>query len=219
MKFKVGDKVKVREDLKLGKIYGTQSFINTMEKFKGRQVTIIKVSDYFYRIKEDYGVWTWTDEMLEKVEYTYEELKKSPIGTKVTFEDGDVLIKIEEDQYYNNDEDEYFRNNENLKGLKDNINLGKIIKIEEPEYQTVYESKPEILDEVEKRYLRGVIRPFKENVRFITKRRCWIDSTEYNDISICIRNNSNIILPKFIANKMYKGMEMEKTYTLEELGL
>ena len=133
----------------------------------------------------------------------------------MTFEDGTVLVKDNSQTFEN---DSYTRDLLDLENFKSRI-LGKIIKIEEPEYQTVYESKPEILDEVEKRYLRGVIRPFKENVRFITKRRYWIDSTEYNDISICIRNNSNIILPKFKANKMYKGMEMEKTYTLEELGL
>ena len=212
MRYKVGDSVR----------YIKYAIYHTPIVKENSIWKIIKVDAknrmYFTLDETNHKEW-FKEEELQKVEYTYEELKKSPIGTKVTFEDGDVLIKIEEDQYYNNDEDEYFRNNENLKGLKDNINLGKIIKIEEPEYQTVYESKPEILDEVEKRYLRGVIRPFKENVRFITKRRYWIDSTEYNDISICIRNNSNIILPKFIANKMYKGMEMEKTYTLEELGL
>lgn len=215
-KYKVGDKVRVRKDLKANESYGNETFMPEMKKFKGKKVTIAKVHGNRYYIREDKNKWNYTDEMLERVEYTYEDLKKSPVGTKITFENGDILIKLEEDSYESRTS---YRNNENLKGLKDNINLGKIIKIEEPEYQTVYESKPEILDEVEKRYLRGVIRPFKENVRFITKRRYWIDSTEYNDISICIRNNSNIILPKFIANKMYKGMEMEKTYTLEELGL
>ena len=217
MEFKVGDKVRVRKDLKENNYYGGARFLFGMVRLIGKIVTIEQVMENSrrYYIKEDSENWCWTDEMLEKVEYTYEDLKKSPIGTKITFENGEVLVKDDKDIFENSG---YVRNILELDNFKSRI-LGKIKKIEEPEYQTVYESKPEILDEVEKRYLRGVIRPFKENVRFITKRRYWIDSTEYNDISICIRNNSNIILPKFIANKMYKGMEMEKTYTLEELGL
>lgn len=217
MEFKVGDKVRVRKDLKENNYYGGARFLFGMVRLIGKIVTIEQVMENSrrYYIKEDSENWCWTDEMLEKVEYTYEDLKKAPIGTKITFENGEVLVKDDKDILENSG---YVRNILELNNFKSRI-LGKIIKIEEPEYQTVYESKPEILDEVEKRYLRGVIRPFKENVRFITKRRYWIDSTEYNDISICIRNNSNIILPKFIANKMYKGMEMEKTYTLEELGL
>lgn len=209
MKFKVGDRVRfVKSNMyhtravKLGGIYTVKTVEN-------------KTKQYLVNCENKHGEYFYEEE-LALAEYTYKDLEKASIGTKVTFEDGVILTKTEEDFYEN---DVFYRNNEDLKGLKDNINLGKIIKIEEPEYQTVYESKPEILDEVEKRYLRGVIRPFRGNVRFITKRRYWIDSTEYNDISICIINNSNIVLPKFIANKMYKGMEIEKTYTLEELGL
>lgn len=208
MRYKVGDRVR----------YIKYAIYHTPIVKENSIWKIIKVDAknrmYFTLDETNHKEW-FKEEELQKVEYTYEELKKSPIGTKVTFEDGDVLVKDDKDIFENSG---YVRNILELDNFKSRI-LGKIIKIEEPEYQTVYESKPEILDEVEKRYLRGVIRPFKENVRFITKRRYWIDSTEYNDISICIRNNSNIILPKFIANKMYKGMEMEKTYTLEELGL
>ena len=38
-------------------------------------------------------------------------------------------------------------------------------------------------------------------------------------IIIRIINGNNIPLPYFDKNTMYKGMELEKTYTLEELGL
>lgn len=208
MRYKVGDRVR----------YIKYAIYHTSIVKENSIWEIIKVDAknrmYFTLDETNHKEW-FKEEELQKVEYTYEELKKSPIGTKVTFEDGDVLVKDDKDIFENSG---YIRNILELDNFKSRI-LGKIIKIEEPEYLTVYESKSEILDEVEKRYLSNVIRPFRGNIRFITKRRYWIDSTEYNDISICIKNNSNIILPKFKANNMYKGMKPEKEYGLEELGI
>lgn len=208
MRYKVGDRVR----------YIKYAIYHTPIVKENSIWKIIKVDAknrmYFTLDETNHKEW-FKEEELQKVEYTFEDLEKAPIGTKITFENGEVLVKDDKDFFENSG---YVRNILELNNFKSRI-LGKTIKIEEPEYITVYERQEEILDEVEKRYLSNVIRPFRGNVRFITKRRYWIDSTEYNDISICIKNNSNIILPKFIANKMYKGMEIEKTYTLEELGL
>ena len=211
MKFEIGDKVKVKNNLITGKLYGTQSFVCNMEKYKSKIVTIRNVYAHFYEIEEDRGVWYWTDEMFEnEKQYTYEDLKKSPLGTKITFEKGEILIKDGEEYYESRNT---WRVGENLKNLEDNeMILGKIIKIEEPEYKTVYEAKLEILDEVEKRYLRGVIRPFE--VRFIKK----VDLTNAEYIYIELKSD-HISLPNFSSNTMYKGMEIDKKYTLEELGL
>lgn len=212
MRYKVGDRVR----------YIKYAIYHTPIVKENSIWKIIKVDAknrmYFTLDETNHKEW-FKEEELQKVEYTYEELKKSPIGTKVTFEDGDVLIKIEEDQYYNNDEDEYFRNNENLKGLKDNINLGKIIKIEEPEYCTVFESNPEILDAVEKRYLRNVIRPFRDKVKSIRKTDNYINETKNQYITITYKDNYSTDFPDFRPNTMYKGMKEYKEYTLEELGL
>lgn len=77
---------------------------------------------------------------------------------------------------------------------------------------------PQILDDDEKRYLKGVIRPFKDKVLYITKRSVISDSTiEY--ISIQLAGDEHIWLPRFKKGTMYKGMEPEHKYTLEELGL
>lgn len=43
MKYKVGDKVKVRSDLKVGKDYGEHDFVHDMFKFVGKIVTIESV--------------------------------------------------------------------------------------------------------------------------------------------------------------------------------
>ena len=75
MKFKVGDKVRVREDLKVGKRYDDWSFVEQMKEYKGRIVTIAKINDfnYTYDIVEDNGDCAWNDEMLEPIK---EQTKK-----------------------------------------------------------------------------------------------------------------------------------------------
>lgn len=74
----------------------------------------------------------------------------------------------------------------------------------------------EILDEAEKRYLKAVIRPFKNRVRYISKEDCY-DGDCY--ISIELDNGENIGLPYFEKETMYNGMEEDKEYTLKELRL
>ena len=101
-----------------------------------------------------------------------------------------------------------------------NVNfLDKIIKIERPvKYETIYETPKEILDKEEKEYLEAVCRPFKNRVRHIVKRKF-----ERFYIKIFLKDDSImgdfIVLPYFEADTMYKGMELDKEYTLKELGL
>ena len=76
-----------------------------------------------------------------------------------------------------------------------------------------------ILDEVEKRYLSNVIKPFRDKVISICKhgsceRECEFIAIKYSDIE-----KGFIFLPFFKKDTMYKGMEIGKIYTLEELGL
>lgn len=77
-----------------------------------------------------------------------------------------------------------------------------------------------ILDDVEKRYLSAVIRPFKNRVDWISK--VSDDVIRRYFIEICIITNGfdeYIFLPYFDGSEMYKGMESDKKYSLEELGL
>lgn len=87
-----------------------------------------------------------------------------------------------------------------------------ITKVERP--QTIYEFK-EILDEKEKEYLSAVIRPFKGRVDYIKK--FYITGKEF--ICIYLKNDENIDFPYFKKGTMYKGMKLDKRYTLKELGL
>lgn len=71
MKFKVGDKVRVREDLEIDKMYGNYEFIKEMAHLKGEIITIKEVLKSGYRIEEEY--YMWTDEMLEEVKKEAQE--------------------------------------------------------------------------------------------------------------------------------------------------
>nr|DAH23815.1 MAG TPA: hypothetical protein [Caudoviricetes sp.] len=76
----------------------------------------------------------------------------------------------------------------------------------------------DILDIQEKRYLYNIIKPFRHKVSYIVKQDCKDD--EYITIKYFEYTNiSNIILPGFYKNSMYKGMEIGREYSLKELGL
>lgn len=81
--------------------------------------------------------------------------------------------------------------------------------------------KKPILDEGERKYLSDVIRPFRKNVINICKLFYYEGNKQY--ISIQVRYESGysdyVNLPNFNADTMYKGMKVEKCYTLEELDL
>ena len=204
MKFKVGDKVRFVKKIelhsgkvKLGGIYK----IEHIER---------NTSCMPYRVENGER---FNEKELELASYTYEDLKKSPIGTKITFENRKLFVKNGEDKFESPDDFTYI---DYFKDLT-NYEFGKIIKIEEPEYKTVYESKVEILDEAEKRYLREVIRPFRSKVLQIAKKYDNFTDLEY--IRIIIKDDVSLEFPSFSKNIMYKNMEEDKEYTLEELGL
>lgn len=80
MKYKVGDKVRVRRDLKNDVSYGSRHTVEEMMDYKGNVVTISEVRPNHYKIEEDEEEWNWTDEMFEGLvedEMTAEEAIKT----------------------------------------------------------------------------------------------------------------------------------------------
>lgn len=81
------------------------------------------------------------------------------------------------------------------------------------------------LDNVELDYLKNVIRPFKDRVKFICVFRT-PDFEERKEVALLIKTGEinthsqrTIILPNFKVGTMYKGMKLDREYTLEELGI
>ena len=82
---------------------------------------------------------------------------------------------------------------------------------------------PQILDDVEKRYLSAVIRPFRDEVKCIAKAESDLEGMRgFTGYYLYIRfNDANVDmnLPVFYDSNMYKGMEKYKNYSLKDLGL
>lgn len=83
---------------------------------------------------------------------------------------------------------------------------------------------PDILDEKEKEYLGNVIKPFRDRITKIAKFETIRGDAFY--ICIFVRPSVHMVLgddilrlPLFAKNTMYKNMQFDVEYTLEELGL
>lgn len=136
--------------------------------------------------------------------------------------DEEFIIKGENCRYKFTKNGLYYFNEEkmqwlNVFGYLENILNGKleIIKIPKP-----------ILDETEKEYLSNVIKPFRNQVKYIEKN---LGTDQYDNqyefirfylISVKVNSSDEILdFPYYKADTMYKGMELDKRYSLKDLGL
>lgn len=184
MKFKIGDKVKVRQDLENG-----YYCIGNLEDYQNDKVFTIsegehKLSEYVYKLLED------------KINYEFREDMLIPANEEI------ILKGVKNEQGFYE-----IRIPKNLLFVGSHTELG-IIRIME------FKEKEEILDDIEKEYLRAVIKPFRDEVEYIKKNLC--GNQEYIEIVI---NGEWLNFPYFKKGKMYKNMEFDKKYSLEELGL
>lgn len=97
----------------------------------------------------------------------------------------------------------------------DKFNIEEMINWLFSEYQ-----EP-ILDDVEKEYLSNIIKPFKKEGIKILIAKYKEAGMYYLSVSINVENDfeNELCFPPFEEDKMYKGMEVNKRYTLEELDL
>lgn len=201
MKFKVGDKVRVVRCSR----HENCEYNNTI----GKIIDIDANIDFPYVLEDCDEIFREDElELVQERQFTKTDLKK---GDKCTLKNGAVIFFGQECNYRFNNLDEQLRY-----ACNDNAS---IVKVERPvKYETVFERKEEILDKTEKKYLAGVIRPFRDKVKSIVKYNNPSRSgKEY--LKIQIIDDAGINFPDFKKDFMYKGMETDRKYTLEELGL
>ena len=136
MKFKVGDKIRIIKnddnDFKIGEI----ARINNISEDTKYNI--------FCKSENNYG---WVSEQdIKLVKYTWEDFLQAPIGTRVTFEDGDILTKSDANRFDNESECASYNF---IESFNREDGFGKIIKIEEPTYTTVYEPQEVTMPEIE----------------------------------------------------------------------
>lgn len=96
-------------------------------------------------------------------------------------------------------------------GVLDGLLTGRL-EIEKP-----------ILNDSEKDYLENVLRPFKDRIVYIEKLKSRDPSYEYIGFKIIYEDHrcptNWCYLPYFREGTMYKNIELDKYYNLDELGL
>ena len=93
MKYKVGDKVRVRKDLCRGSEYNRWAVVGDMLKYRGMTVTITETDFDHYHIKEDYARFAWTNEMLEPIRNEKIVITSDGVTTIARKYDGKTLVK------------------------------------------------------------------------------------------------------------------------------
>lgn len=95
MKYKVGDKVRVRENLPLYiKAHCVSAFSTETLKYNGMIVTVSEVKKDQYKIEEDKGFYDWYEDMLEPVEEMSAEEMIKEISTMCEAHSGCVGCQI-----------------------------------------------------------------------------------------------------------------------------
>lgn len=79
------------------------------------------------------------------------------------------------------------------------------------------EYKEPVLDDVEREYLSATIKPFRKMIAYIVKAQDFDDGKQC--IRIILQNGDGMHFPYLDDDAMYKGMEVNKEYSLEELDL
>ena len=208
MKYKIGDRVRIRKDLEDMNIYNGFFYSSeNMGKYLGKNAIITYIDentyrDEYYKLDIDNGEWGWPDEMLEKAPFTKKDLKDNHI---IELRNGKRLTVFETniDLYSNN-------------LIRPKINELSIMKVYEFDKLIWERKEEEILDEKEKEYLSMVLKPFMKDIDYICK--C-DESSSTKFIEVTFNDGDCMCFPNLKNNSMYKGMEDRKRYTLEELGL
>lgn len=153
MKYKVGDTVKIKSDLKTNINYGGYNLNPTgsMTEYLGKETTITKIRDgSSYDLDIDDGHYYWTDEMLEDI-ITFDQLKQSPIEYILLDDIPKLITWLQNVYYYCTDLKENMIEYVDWKTARNHMEQGAKCKFQEVEYFIKegdlywnFKSKPEI---------------------------------------------------------------------------
>lgn len=113
-KFNVGDKVIIRKDLKVGKSYNGDIFTSRMERYKGKEATVIIASreknPSTYKLDIDDEFYFWTDDMLIPINEI----------TSIPFDEGSLSIIMDSLKIaYTSKEEEINKLREDIKTMEE----------------------------------------------------------------------------------------------------
>lgn len=91
MKYKAGQKVRVRKDLCQGSKYNCWMVVSDMLKYRGKTVTIEDIDFDHYHIKE--APWAWTDDMFEPIPNEKIVITSDGVTTTARKYDGKKIVK------------------------------------------------------------------------------------------------------------------------------
>lgn len=81
---------------------------------------------------------------------------------------------------------------------------------------------PRVLDNAERNYLKTVLKPFHENVAYVEKVHYYpINGDTSSSLAFLFikLHDGKLEFPNFDSRKMYLGMELNKKYKMDELGI
>ena len=141
-KFKVGDKVRIKKDLKPCNWYGCCYFSTYMKKYRGKTATIKgcywDIGGVYFRLDINSDSFCWSSSMLEKVEEKvhFKSLDQYFSG-KLEIENGFVIKQEEKKEILDKAEKEYLENL--LRPFKNKVEtIGKCVYNIDTEYLTIY---------------------------------------------------------------------------------
>ena len=81
---------------------------------------------------------------------------------------------------------------------------------------------PPVLDDAEREYLKTVLKPFRGAVKYVEKVSASVfdeDNRSKEYVFVAFYDGGLFAFPNFDAGSMYTGMELNKEYKLDELGI
>ena len=116
--FQIGDKVKLRDDLEEGEVYGRLTFLSGMKELQGKELTIDYIDkDGDYTFEE--GNYYCSEEMLEKV-FSDGDLLEFALGKLLYMTKEELIERYKENKISEQDLEDMIKRSKDFKSYCDN---------------------------------------------------------------------------------------------------